>query len=571
MNKPRRPLFSAVLIAVTVGLLTGRMSIAEESPAKVERPKLYVLVVFDQLRGDYLIRWQPHFGEGGLRRLLQDGTWFQNCHYPYAGTITGAGHASLLSGCTPSTHGIVANEWYVRETRTSINCVGSNKYERVPALAGSVAGSSGKVSPENMRAATFGDVLKAATAGNGRVFGLSLKDRSAVLPAGKTPNGCYWFDTTTGTFLTSTYYAATLHPWVEKFNQTSPADRYFAQDWTRFRKDLDYDKLVGPDDVKGEGSGTNQGRTFPHPMRGGLEKPGPNFYSAIYSSPYGNEILLSLAKAAIDAEGLGTQDSPDLLTISFSSNDAIGHAWGPDSQEVFDMTLRSDVIVKELLDHLDAKVGRGRYLLALSADHGVCPVPEIAVTQGRDAGRVSSTELLRRVNAFLEAEFGGSGVETPKWIETFSNGWFYFDQKKLQAAGVTNRQAAHALSDWLHKQPGIQTAFTRSQLESDISSDDAIAQRVRLSYFPERCGDVVLVLKPYVLLGDYTTGTTHGSPYGYDSHVPLVIYGTGVKPSIRQDRIPPAAIAPIFAHALGARPPENSVTPLPENVFLPSE
>lgn len=557
---------AAILILIGSSICGMSPSVTRCDEPQKGRPKLFVLVVFDQMRGDYLIRWQPHFREGGFRRLLTEGAWFQNCHYPYAGTITGPGHASLLSGCTPSIHGIVGNEWYIPATASSVNCVGSVKHRRVPLLTGPISGSEGKVSPENMMAATFGDVIKAATNGHGRVVGLSMKDRSAVLPTGKNADACYWFDTSDGSFLTSTYYAEQVHPWVDKFNQEHVADRYFGKDWSRFRTDLDYEKLVGQDDVKGEGSGTKQGRTFPHAMKGGLEKPGSDYYKAIYSSPYGNEVLLTLAKSAIDAEGLGADDTPDLLTISFSSNDAVGHAWGPDSQEVFDVTLRSDAIVNELLNHLDAKVGRGRYLLALSADHGVCPVPEIAVPRSVDAGRVSSTELFKRANQFLEAEFGGSDSEKTKWIKHFSNGWFYLDRDKLKTAGVTLNQGTHALSHWLRTYPGVFTAYKAEELR-EIAPDDVVGQRVRFSYFPERCGDVALVLKPHWLLGDNSSGTTHGSPFGYDSHVPLLIYGSNVKAAIRSDRIPPTAIAPIFSQALGSAPPANSITPLPEDVF----
>lgn len=561
-----RPSLVVLIVCLLLGIHPIQGSAADPGSSRT-RPKLFVLVVFDQMRGDYLIRWQPHFREGGFRRLLKEGAWFQNCHYPYAGTITGAGHASLLSGCTPSIHGIVANEWYVPTTGASLNCVASLKHQRVPTITGNVSASEGRVSPENLQAATFGDVLKGATGGEGRVVGLSMKDRSAVLPTGKRSDACYWFDGSTGTFLTSTYYTEQVHPWVDQINQRRPADQYFGKDWTRFRDDLDYEKLVGPDDVKGEGSGTKQGRTFPHTMTGGLDKPGTDFYKAVYSSPYGNEILLALAKAAIDAEQLGADEVPDLLTVSFSSNDAIGHSWGPDSQEVFDVTMRSDAIVQELLEYLDAKIGNGKYLLALSADHGVCAVPEIAVPRGTAAGRVSSSELLKQSNAFLEAEFGGSGDDKPKWIKTFSNGWYYLDAEKLKGAGATLKQGAHALRNWLRQQPGIATAYTREQLEAEIPGDDIIGQRVRLSYFPERCGDVVIVLKPHWLLGDNSSGTTHGSPWGYDSHVPLIIYGANVRPAIRSDRIPPAAIAPIFSDALGTAPPANCITALPAEVF----
>jgi hypothetical protein len=327
------------------------------------------------------------------------------------------------------------------------------------------------------------------------------------------------------------------------------------------------DATAGPDDVKGEGTGAKQGRTFPHPLNGGLDKPGQTSYEALYTSPFASELLLLVAKRAIDAEKLGTHESPDMLTVSFSSNDSIGHAWGPDSQEVMDMTLRSDLIVEELLEYLDTNVGRGKYILAISADHGVCPIPEVAITQGKDAGRVFTKELGANANRFLEAEFGKSATDKPRWIEAILNGWIYLNQRTLQEEGVPPGKAQQALGEWLRKQTGIAKAYTSEQIKTGIANDDLIGQRVRRSYFAERCGDVLRVLKPYWLLGDYTTGTTHGSPYEYDSHVPLLVYGPRIIPGIRSERVSPTAIGPIFSRSLGAKPPANSNTPVPEGLF----
>lgn len=559
-------MWTCVLIVLAF-LLTGVAALADDSSPGAERPRLFVLVVFDQLRGDYLSRWEAQFGDGGFRRLQTDGAWYQNCHYPYAGTLTGAGHASLLTGCGPSTHGVVANEWYDRATATSVNCVVSLKHERVPSPLTVTSDVAGKVSPETLNAESFGDVLKQATSSQGRIVSLSFKDRSAILPGGRTPDACYWFEASSGTFVTSTYYGEALHPWVEKFNNERPADKWFGKSWTRLRDDLDYDKLAGPDDVAGEGSGTKQGRTFPHPMTGGLTEPGKEFYTTVYTSPFGNELLLDLANRAIDAEKLGADDVPDMLAISFSSNDAVGHTWGPDSQEVLDVTLRSDLIVKQLLESLDAKVGKGRYVLALSADHGVCRIPEVGVAMGNDAGRVSTKELRKGAEAFLEAQFGDASSDKARWIEALSNGWFYLNQATLRKQGAPSVQAEFALGEWLRRQTGIAAVYTRQQLQDGIAANDVMGQRVVRSYYPDRCGDVLIVLKPHWLLGDYTTGTTHGSPYGYDTYVPLIVYGPKVVPGTRAERISPMAIAPIFAHALGTRPPANSNTPLPAGLF----
>ena len=364
---------------------------AAEKPASPVR--LAVLVVFDQMRGDYLQRWDELYGDDGFHRLERDGVWFQNCNYPYAGTVTGAGHASLATGTSGYKHGIIFNDWYDRKEGADVNCATHVRYQRVPAAPIKEPAVKGaKVekprpggTPERMLAPTLADALKAATGGKAKVVSLSMKDRSAALPGGQRPDACYWFDSTDGNFVTSTYYRDAIHPWVADYNSTKPADAWFGKEWTRLRPNLDYEKYSGPDDVVGEDVGYGEGRTFPHPLDGGLKMPGQKYYNAVYTSPFGNDILLGLVKRAIDAEKLGKHDVPDLLCVSFSSNDSIGHNWGPDSQEVLDVTLRSDLIVKELLQVLDAKVGKGNYMLALSADHGVCPLPEVAAKQGKDA------------------------------------------------------------------------------------------------------------------------------------------------------------------------------------------
>ena len=245
-------------------------------------------------------------------------------------------------------------------------------------------------SPLRRREETIGDVLLRISKGKVKVGSLSIKDRAAILLAALRAHFVYWFSTGAGGFVTSTYYNDTLHSWVNDFNKRAPQDQWFGKDWTLFRANLDYAKYSGPDDVAAEATGFAQGRVFPHPMKGGLDKVGKKYYEALTNSPRGNDLLLALAKTAIVAEKMGQGEETDLLSLSFSSNDLIGHCWGPDSQEVLDVTLRSDVIIKELLDFLDTKVGKGQYLLVLSADHGICPIPEVAKSQGKDAGRVSA-------------------------------------------------------------------------------------------------------------------------------------------------------------------------------------
>ncbi len=569
---PSRRRFLLALWAILGSVLLGiwRPSAGQTPAPAPERPRLVVLLVFDQMRADYLTRWQNVFGEGGLRRLQEQGAWFQNCHYPYAHTVTAAGHASLLTGCTPAVHGIVGNDWYDQKTGRSVYCVQSNRpYVRIPA-AGSKGNGFGRkkggISPENLLAPTLSDVLKEATGGKARVVALSLKDRSAVLPAGRRPDACYWFDSSQGVFVTSSYYRDRPHPWVEEFNRGRPADRWFGRSWERLRPQLDYELLSGPDDVPGEGIGFVEGKTFPHPLKGGLTKPGRVYYEAVTDSPMGNELLLDLAKRAITAERLGQHETPDLLSVSFSSNDLIGHTWGPDSQEVLDVTLRTDRVVKELLNHLDAQVGKGRYLLALSADHGVCPLPEVSRARGREAGRIDPVQLTRKAGEFLSQRFGapsGNGG----WFEEVSYPWIYLNRQAVRAAGKEPAAVEDALADWFKKQPGILTAYTRTQLVKGVPAADKVGSLVRRSFHPDRSGDVTVIQKPYYLFASpLATGTNHGTPHTYDTHVPLLVYGPGVRAGVYQEAVAPQAIAAIFAHWLKIAAPARAEFGVPRSL-----
>jgi hypothetical protein len=559
----RRPA-GLLCLAVLSGLLAFTPDTGAGEARAPAKPRLAVLVYFDQLRGDYLTRWDDLFGADGFHRLERDGAWFQDCHYPYANTVTGAGHASVAAGCSPDRHGVVGNEWYDREHKTKVNCVGSERYERVPPAPGGTGATKmyPGVSPERLLAPTLADALKAATGGAARVVSLSFKDRGAVLPGGVRPDACYWFDG--GRFVTSTYYRDRPHDWVADYNAGRAADRWFGRQWTRLRPDLDYRRYSGPDDMPGEGKGAGQGVTFPHPFPGVPRPFTGSYYSALYDSPFGNDVLLDLARRAIDAERLGRHDAPDLLCLSFSSNDAVGHTWGPDSQEVLDVTLRTDLVVRDLLAYLDAKVGEGRYVLALTADHGVCPLPEVARAQGKDAGRIPPSLLKTRANAFLTATFGGSA--RTRWVEEAADPWVYLNEEVARAHGLETAKVAEALAAWLKRQPGIQAAYTRAQLLHGLPPE-AVGQSVRRSFYPDRCGDVAVVVKPYYIVWPDQTGTTHGTPHPYDTHVPLLVYGPGVKKGVRRDRVTPQAAAVVLARALGIAPPEKAEVGVPEGLF----
>lgn len=579
-------------VAVLLALFTAPLFAAEP-----EKPRLVVLVVFDQMRGDYLQKWQPHFGKDGFVRLQTEGAWYVNCHYPYAMTLTGPGHSSMLTGCGPDVHGIIGNTWYDRKSGAVVNCSESTRYTRVPPLPKVLpkdelidelkakedkekteedktpAKEAEKAygTPDRMLAPTFGDALKPATKKQGKVVGLSFKDRSAVLPVGPQADAAYWLDNTDGMIVTSSFYRDAVHSWVAELNEKRVPDQWFGKAWQRSRRDLDYAKVIGPDAVTGEGKGSRQGVTFPHPTNGGLKRPGKAYYEAVYNSPYGNEFLLQLVKAAIVAEKLGEDEVPDLLTVSFSSNDAIGHTWGPDSHEVLDVTLQSDRTVANLLAFLDDKVGKGKYLLCLTADHGICPLPEVSAAKGIDARRVPLKRQIAEAELHLRLTYDPDDPlsNRTRYIENVTGHWIWLNHKLIESKKLKVSDVARTLSRFLDRQEGIARTFTRAELDRPADDYDTIGKRMRKTYHPDRCGDVSIVLKPFWLDGDpkTSTGTTHGSPHAYDTHVPLLVFGANVKPGIRREEVVPAAIASIFAKGLGIAPPEKAEYPVPEGLF----
>lgn len=538
--------------------------------------KLVVLVVFDQMRGDYLAKWAEHFGPDGFERLKKDGVWYSDVHIPYACTSTGPGHASLLSGAPPAVNGIIENDWWDRRAAKRVYCCQpSRPFELVPPLpadaGGAARGADTGFSPERLLAETVGDKLKAADGGKGRVVSLSIKDRTAVLMGGSKPDAAYCFDVRDGLFHTGTYYRDQPHAWVTEFNAAKPAEKWFDQQWDRVRPDLDYAKVTGnPDDAPGESTGANkQGRVFPHPYKGQLAAPAPAYFGAVECSPAGNELLLEFTKKAVVAEKLGQGDTRDLLCLSFSSNDIIGHAFGPDSWEVFDVTLRTDKLVADLLAFLDATVGKGKYTLVLSADHGVSPVPEQKKLD--TAQRVRVTDVYEGLGAALAAAFEKTPGGPTQWFETTDPKdmdriwpWVYLNDAAITARGLKPEDVAATARDWLAKQGYIETAFTSKQLETEAFPDGSFGAKAKLAFRADRCGDVLAVPQPGVQITNYTAGSNHGSPQPYDTHVPVLAIGAGVPALGKQaDRKSSLVVAPMLAKGLGIDAPAKAVENAP--------
>ncbi|MBY0229013.1 MAG: alkaline phosphatase family protein, partial [Gemmataceae bacterium] len=449
-----------------------------EKPAPGSGPKLAVLLVVDQMRGDFLSRWDGLYAKDGFKRLVGEGASFTECHYPYANTMTGPGHATVSTGCLPSVHGIVANEWHDRFTGKEVNCAHSPRFSQVPPAPPPKDPKKKPVGigPDLLLAPTFGDALKLATGGRGKVVSLSLKDRSAVLPTGRSkPDAVYWADAN-GRFVTSTAYRDSLHPWVKEFNAAGLAASWKGKSWDRLKPEAVYLKHAGLDDVRGEVALVQGGRAFPHPYIGGKGKEQAGYAAAVAASPAGNELLFALARKAIDAEKLGQRGEPDFLQVSFSSNDLVGHAFGPDSHEVLDITLRTDLIVRDLLALLDEKVGKGNYLVVMTADHGICPLPEVARKQGAEGWRMPPKPLLAAAELYLNQRFPGD-EEKAVWIEASVSNMMYLNRGLAKSRGTTVEEAAKELAAWLARQPGFQRAYAQADLAGQVPDDDDLGRR----------------------------------------------------------------------------------------------
>lgn len=531
------------LLTFPVGRGSSTASQQRRSPRESRRPvRLVVGIVIDQFRYDFLTRFESQYVEGGLKRFLTRGANFTDNNYLHTPTYTAPGHATFMSGTTPALNGIIGNDWYDRETSKVTTSVADSS---VQLLGGREEG--GGASPHRLIGSTLGDELKLTTGGRARVIGISYKDRSAILPVGKRPDGAYWFDGTTGNFVSSTYYFDKLPAWVTRFNQERHTDRYFDRVWERLLPEAAYG-LSAPDDAPYEES--PEKRRFPHSLRAGDEKPGPKFYGRFQGSPFANDHLVDLARAAIENEQLGADDVPDLLTISFSANDAVGHTFGPFSQEVHDITLRTDRNLADLFAYLDRKIGLDHVLFALTADHGVAPVPEMVSAVGY-GGRVNATAMNDAVEKALDSRFGEE-----KWILSTSNGNVYFDEKAIERRKATAAEVEELAAQVVIKTRGIAACFTRTRIIAGQLPDTYIARSVVLGFHPQRNGNLVVVTEPFYLYGK-GPGTSHGTPYSYDTHVPLLLLGPGVRPGWYHQPSSPADIAPTLATLLKISFPSN--------------
>jgi predicted AlkP superfamily pyrophosphatase or phosphodiesterase len=489
--------------------------------APLQKPKLVILLVVDQFRYDYLARFRADY-KGGIARLLDTGAVFTNAHYEHFPTVTAIGHSTTLSGATPSISGIVGNEWFDRETGKQITSVSDDS----AALLGAEGNRRG-ASPRRLLVSTVADELKMSN-GKSKVIGISSKDRSAILTGGRMADGAFWFDTLTGNFVSSTYYFQALPDWAAKFNQSRAVDQWTGKEWRQ------------------AGAVGNGPAILTLGTRG--EK---TYYDRIDSSPYGNDLLAMFAKAAVEGEKLGEDDFTDVLAISFSANDRVGHALGPDSVEVRDISIQTDRTLQELFDYLDKKIGAGNYVTIMTADHGVAPMPEVMVKRKMPGGRIPEGSVLNAVQTALSQKFGPG-----QWVIGKSGPAPYFNYNIISEKKLAHEDVENVAAQAVRNVPHIYRVYTRSELRAGRVLNDLIDRRVAAGFHRDRGSDLFVVSEPYWLFE--ARGTSHGTPYNYDSHVPVIFMGPGFKRGRYHARAAVNDIAPTLATLLEVETPSGS-------------
>lgn len=501
--------------------------------AAIRKPRLIIMLVIDQFRYDYLLRFRPEFVQGGFNLLL-GGANFVNCRYDYATTATCPGHAALATGAYANLNGIIDNSWWVPSLGKETYCVADPNVHLVGAASGE------GMSPHNLTASTFGDELRLASGLKSRVVSISWKDRAAIMLGGRMPSAVYWADPRTAHFITSSYYTDKLPGWVEEFNAQDPAKEYCAEAWRALPET------------------PGVGGKLLHPAATGSGEPCPSqkFSEHLPSTPFANQLELNFATAAIRNERLGHGPATDLLAISLSANDYIGHGYGPYSPEVADVTLRTDRYLAEFFKKVGQLVGLDNVWITLSADHGVAPTPAFIQEHHLGAGRVDEKAVKSAVEQALAKAFGPGD-----WLAEAEEFYLNLNHPALESHHISVARAQSVAARAAMSVPTIRAAFTRTQFLTGQLPRTPLARKAAHSYNPTRSGDVFLIPQPFAVVTESTTGTSHGTPWNYDAQVPLVFWGQAFKPGIYTNPAEPIDLAATLAAALGVTLPSDAQGP----------
>jgi predicted AlkP superfamily pyrophosphatase or phosphodiesterase len=543
--------------AVMLIAVLAIVALAVPGFAASSTPRLVLQITVDQLRGDLPGRYADRLTEGGFRYLMEKGTWYIDAHYQHANTETAVGHATLATGADPSRHGIVANDWIDQKSGAFVYNTEDERHH----IIGREAKAHEGVSPRNLLASTICDELVVHNGGKSRAFSVSVKDRGAILPGGHVGKA-FWFSRSSGAFVTSTYYYDDYPAWVKQWNAAKPADAYKGKSWELLEDRSTY-VHVQRDDRPYEADLKPLGRVFPHSLGGNSKY----FYLLLTLTPIGDMLTLDFAKALIDNEKLGhnATGAPDYLQISFSSTDYIGHLFGPSSLETEDNILRLDLTLADLFQFIDKKVGLDKTLIVLSADHGAPEAPEYMAELGLSTGRFAFDWFKTEgpLTEALQKKFGRNDL-----ISGHSHPYLYLNLEAINSAGLNVAEVERFVADEMMKIPGILYAMTRDDLLAGRITESPVQNQIRRSFHPTRSGNIHMVPEQYWFLhsteeaekmGIGSIAAIHGSPWAYDTFVPIFFAGNGVPAQVIGRRVAPTDIAATLAAYLGIKPPSGSV------------
>jgi predicted AlkP superfamily pyrophosphatase or phosphodiesterase len=540
-------LFKNIFILIFSILLINNTS-GQGAYIPPEKPKLVIGIVVEQLRYDQIEKYRDRFGENGIRRLLNEGTYFKNASYNYMLTQSAPAHAAIATGTEPSFNGITSDSWYLPLRNEMIYCTQDNT---VAPVGGSF--EAGLHSPVNLLSSTFSDELEMATNGKAKVFSVGLKESSAILSAGHSANGVYWYDNTTGSWMSSTWYIDSLAAWVNDFNALRLTDSYLNNPWTLLKQKEDYADCL-PDSNKYE-LGFNGINYFPYDLKKISSKGLINTkrdYSILRETPFGNSFTCDFAIRLLEEESLGKDDITDYLAVNFSATDNIGHRFGPSSVEIADALFRLDRDIEQLLKYLNDSLGKKNYLIYFTSAHGVSEIPSVLEKNRVPTGYFKQTQALQLLKSYLNAVYGQGD-----WVKGYYEKQIFLNRILIEDAKIPLEDIQKKVARFLVQFTGVASAYPYSAFEANDFSNGHL-KRIVNSFSPQRSGDIIITLNPgWVEKSDYVTN--HNSPYEYDSHVPLIWYGWTVNRSSVTRKVSMSDIAPTLS-SLSKVPFPNACT-----------
>ena len=545
--------FLILLFTISCSQISFAQKNQEIKSGSIERPKLVVGIIVDQMRSDYITRYWDKLGEGGFKKLWKEGYNCKNTKYDFVPTYTGPGHASVYTGTTPSINGIVGNDWHNKLNDSSMYCVQDDAVQTVGA-----AGKAGKMSPKNLLVTTITDELRLATHFNGKVFGVSMKDRGSILPSGHSANAAYWFDSGSGNFITSTYYMNQLPAWVKTWNDKKVANSYLSKPWNTLLPIESYTEST-VDDTPYEQPYSKESRpVFPYD----LPKLRKDNFELLRKTPFGNTVTKEFAEEIILNEKLGEDAITDFITISFSCTDYVGHQFGTNAIETQDTYLRLDKDLEALINQLESKIGKNNFLIFLTADHAAIQNPKYLSDHKIPAGLFDIKKVKSDLDAFIKKEYGEG-----KFISDLDNDQVYLNRELIKNKGLDANLISEKIAEYLLTFKGVANTMTAKTLEEN-DFNTGIKSLVQRGFNHKRSGDVVLILEPGLI--EYgATGTTHGSAYTYDTHVPLLWYGWKVKKGQTETPISITDIAPTLSMMLNIEFPNGCIGKPIQNILNP--